>query len=139
QLTLDISGGPAAILNLTGSGYSDASFTIADEGSAIVGALCFCAGTRIQTPDGEVPVECLKPGDAVLTASGATRLVVWIGAGKVLATRGRRSAATPVIVHRGALADNVPHLDLHVTKGHSLLIDGVLIPVEYLVNHRSIE
>jgi hypothetical protein len=56
----------------------------------------------------------------------------------VLATRGRRSAATPVIVRKGALADNVPNRDLHVTKAHSLYIDNVLIPVEFLVNHRTI-
>jgi hypothetical protein len=56
----------------------------------------------------------------------------------VLATRGRRNAATPVIVRKGALADNVPHRDLRVTKGHSLCIDDVLIPVEFLVNHCSI-
>jgi hypothetical protein len=43
-----------------------------------------------------------------------------------------------VIVRKGALADNVPTRDLRVTKGHSLLIDDVLIPVEELVNHRSI-
>ena len=43
-----------------------------------------------------------------------------------------------MIVRKGALADNVPHHDLRVTKGHSLYIDGVLIPVEFLVNHRSI-
>jgi hypothetical protein len=41
-------------------------------------------------------------------------------------------------VRKGALADNVPHRDLRVTKGHSLYIDDVLIPVEFLVNHRSI-
>jgi hypothetical protein len=63
---------------------------------------------------------------------------MWIGVGKVLTTRGRRNAATPVIVRKGALADNVPCRDLHVTKGHSLFIDGVLIPAEELVNHRSI-
>jgi hypothetical protein len=56
----------------------------------------------------------------------------------VLATRGQRSAATPVIVRKGALADDVPSRDLHVTKGHSLYIDGVLIPVEFLVNHKTI-
>jgi hypothetical protein len=56
----------------------------------------------------------------------------------VLATRGRRNAATPIIVRKGALGPNVPHQDLRVTKGHSLLLDGVLIPVEFLVNHRSI-
>jgi len=64
---------------------------------------------------------------------------VWIGTGAVLAARGRRSAATPVIVRKGALADNVPHHDLRVSKGHSLYIDDALIPVEFLVNHRSIE
>jgi hypothetical protein len=56
----------------------------------------------------------------------------------VLATRGRRTAATPVIVRKGALADNVPNRDLHVTKAHSLYIDDVLLPVEFLVNHRTI-
>jgi hypothetical protein len=56
----------------------------------------------------------------------------------VLATRGRRGPATPVIVRKGALGPNVPHTDLRVTKGHAFWFDGVLIPVEFLVNHRSI-
>ena len=100
--------------------------------------LCFCRGTLIRTPRGEVPVQDLATGETVLTQSGQVRSVIWIGTGQVLATRGRRSAATPVIVQRNALADNVPHTDLYVTKGHAFLIDGVLIPVEFLVNHRSI-
>lgn len=101
--------------------------------------LCFCAGTRIATPDGTVPVEQLAVGDMVLTASGAIRPIVWIGIGHALTVRGQRGPATPVIVRKGALADNVPHTDLRVTKGHSLFIDNVLIPVELLVNHRSIQ
>ena len=100
--------------------------------------LCFCAGTRLATPRGDVFVERLAAGDTVLTASGAVRRIVWIGVGKVLAARGRRSAATPVIVRKSALAGNVPYHDLRVTKGHALWLDDVLIPVEFLVNHRSI-
>ena len=103
-----------------------------------VAALCFCNGTRIATPSGHTLVERLTVGDEVMSAAGVARRVVWIGVGQVLATRGRRSAATPVIVRRGALADNVPNRDLRVTKGHALYLDGVLIPVEFLVNHRSI-
>ena len=61
-----------------------------------------------------------------------------MGAGRVLATRGRRSMATPVIVRKGAIAPNTPHSDLRVTRAHSLYLDGALIPVEFLVNHRSI-
>ncbi len=43
-----------------------------------------------------------------------------------------------MIVRRGALADEVPRRDLYLTHGHALYRDGVLIPVEHLVNHRSI-
>ncbi len=107
-------------------------YTLSDTG------VCFLAGTQIATPSGEVPVERLAGGDIVLTSRGNVRPIVWIGAGRVLATPGRRSAATPVTVRKGALADNVPTRDLHVTKGHSLLLDDALIPVEELVNHRSI-
>ena len=103
------------------------------------GPPCFAAGTRIATPTGQVKVQDLAVGDRVMTLRGVARPIVWIGAGTVLATRGRRTAATPVIVHKGALADNVPNRDLRVTKGHSLYIDEVLIPVEELINHRSIE
>jgi hypothetical protein len=100
--------------------------------------VCFLRGTQIATPRGERAIEQLMPGDMAITAGGAARRIVWIGKGNVLATRGRRTAATPVIVRKGALSDNVPNRDLHVTKAHSLYIDDVLIPVEFLVNHRTI-
>jgi hypothetical protein len=99
---------------------------------------CFVAGTHIATPSGEVAVESLTVGDEVLTQSGEARAITWIGKGEVLATRGQRGAATPVIVRKDAFADNVPNHDLHVTKGHSFYLDGALIPAEFLINHRSI-
>jgi len=100
--------------------------------------LCFVAGTHIRTACGEVPVEQLSAGDKVVTWDGRVRPIIWVGVGRVLATRGQRSAATPVIVRKNALADNVPSRDLRITKAHSLYLDGFLIPVEFLVNHRSI-
>ncbi|HEX3573272.1 MAG TPA: Hint domain-containing protein, partial [Rhodopila sp.] len=103
-----------------------------------VDVICFCPGTLIGTPTGQVQVEKLQPGDTVLTAHNGPRTVKWIGHGKVLASRGKRTAATPVIVRKDALGDNLPTRDLHVTKAHSLYIDDVLIPVEFLVNHKTI-
>jgi len=100
--------------------------------------LCFVSGTCIEGEFGEVPVEELRAGDRVRCLRQGLATIAWIGTGRVLATRGRRNAATPVIVRKGALTDNVPHRDLRVTKGHSLYLDDVLIPVEFLVNHRSI-
>jgi hypothetical protein len=138
SVTLTNAGGTHAIVNL---GAVAGNVTIAS-GSGIDGTeittICFCAGTKIATPDGEVPVQTLKAGDLVLTAHNGPRKVTWVGTGKVLATRGQRGVATPVIVRRGALGDSLPHSDLHVTKAHSLYIDEVLIPVEFLVNHRTI-
>jgi hypothetical protein len=106
--------------------------------SVIFEPLCFCRGTLIRTPSVDVTVENLSAGDMVVTWNGEHRAITWIGVGRVLATWGCRNAATPVIVQKGALADNVPHTDLRVTKGHSFYIDGALIPVEFLINHRSI-
>ena len=147
--TLSINGSVAAgeTINFTGTNavlnlYDPSGFagTILNQGlTNHVNGLCFCAGTRILTPFGERSVEDLAVGDLVQTHRGEPRPIVWIGAGKVLATRGRRNEATPVIVRKGALAKNVPNCDLHVTKGHTLYLDGVLIPVEELVNHRTIE
>jgi autotransporter passenger strand-loop-strand repeat protein len=105
---------------------------------ALTFTVCFCSGALILTDHGEVPVQDLRVGDRAITLSGEARPISWIGNGRVLATRGRRSAATPIIVDKGALADNVPHQELAITKGHSLFLDGVLIPAEFLVNHRSI-
>jgi hypothetical protein len=101
-------------------------------------APCFCSGTRIMTDRGEVAVEDVVVGDRVMTQAGEAKPVTWIGYGRVLIAPGRRSAATPILVCRSALADNVPRRDLRITKGHSLFLDDVLIPAEFLVNHRSI-
>jgi hypothetical protein len=100
---------------------------------------CFPQGTLIRTEAGETPVESLRVGDIVVTASGRKRPLAWIGTGKTLATRGRKGPSTPLIVRKGALAKDVPYRDLCITRGHSLYLDGVLIPVEFLVNHRSIQ
>jgi hypothetical protein len=149
--TIDLKGiDPASVsysagnLSFAGGAFSlalasgNTVHAVASADGAAISALCFCANTRILTREGERRVQDLAIGDLVMTQSGAARSIVWIGAGQVLATRGRRTAATPVIVRKGALAKGVPNRDLHLTKGHSLYLDGALIPVEALVNHRSI-
>jgi hypothetical protein len=134
-LTVSESGGPGLALQFDAP--QAVTYSVG-AGQTDICVPCFLPGTHILTDRGEVLVEKLVVGDSVATVSGGTRRLCWIGHGRALATRGRRNAATPAIVRKGALADNVPHLDLHITKGHSLYLDGVLIPVEFLVNHRSI-
>jgi hypothetical protein len=134
-------GGGGSYANPAGTEFADVSGENSGNGMVTITLtselVCYLRGSHILTPTGEVPVERLAVGDAVVTRNGIKRLI-WIGTGHARVVRGQRSAATPVIVRKSAIADNVPNRDLRITKGHSLFIDGVLIPAEFLVNHRTI-
>jgi Hint domain len=136
-LTVMSSGTPVASLTMNGD-FATNNFALSSDGNGGTDiTVCFCRGTRILTEMGEVPVEKLAVGDRVRTLSGALKPIVWIGFGLDLITL-RNSLARPIIVRAGALVDGVPRRDLRLTHGHSLYFDGVLVPVEHLVNHRSI-
>jgi hypothetical protein len=100
---------------------------------------CFARGTLIRTAHGDVPVEDLANGALVMTANGALP-VKWVGRQTI-----RRNASAswhpsilPIRVSHFAIDDQTPQRDLYLSQEHSLLIDGVLIPVKHLVNGRSI-
>jgi hypothetical protein len=100
---------------------------------------CFGRGTLIRTAHGEVPVEDLANGAFVMTTNGAMP-IKWVGRQTI-----RRNASAswhprvaPIRVSRFAIDDRTPERDLYLSQEHSLLIDGVLIPVKHLVNGRSI-
>ena len=46
--------------------------------------------------------------------------------------------ALPVRIARSALAPEFPHADLYITAFHSVLIEGVLVPAETLINGTTI-
>ena len=104
-------------------------------------AMCFLKGTKIQTAEGERKVEDLSIGDLLPTMFGGLRPIQWIGRYPIRKsdpTKPWVKDALPVRIARSALAPNVPHSDLYVTRGHSLLIFGVLVPAEVLINGTTI-
>ena len=77
-----------------------------------------CAGTRLATPDGPVPVERLAPGDTLLAADGARLMVRWIGERTIradLLAATDHPAWLPVTIPAGALGDGRPVRALHVS------------------------
>ena len=100
---------------------------------------CFRAGTRIATPEGEICVEALRVGDAVLTIDGAAAPIRWIGARQIDCLRHPYPARVhPVRIAAHAFADNQPRRDLYLSPDHAILSEGVLIPVKHLVNGRNL-
>jgi Ca2+-binding RTX toxin-like protein len=100
---------------------------------------CYCRGTRILTDKGEVQVEDLVTGDNVLTGSGVSRPIKWIGR----RSYGGRFALgnkdiLPVCFKAGSLEENIPQCDLWISPHHAMYLEGVLIEARDLLNGVSV-
>lgn len=99
---------------------------------------CFCAGTRIMTAVGEKPVESLRIGDHVRSASGALVPIVWMGERYIDCSRGKAASKAPIRISANAFALGQPRRDLLLSPDHAIFAEGVLIPIRHLVNGTTV-
>jgi hypothetical protein len=102
---------------------------------------CFLKGTTIRTGSGDTKIEDLAIGDLLPTMFGGLRPIQWIGRYPIKKSDPSKpwvKAVLPIRIARGALGANVPRSVLYVTAFHSILIDGVLVPAEMLINGTTI-
>ncbi len=129
---------------LTFSGHIPGSFSAAVTGAGIVvkDIACFAAGSRLLTPDGDVPVQALAVGDEILTLRGdgdAVGRVIWAGKRRIdLSRHPRPEKVMPVRILAGALAAGLPERDLLLSPDHCLFVDGHLIEAKTLVNGATV-
>ncbi|MCQ0990649.1 Hint domain-containing protein, partial [Jiella marina] len=94
--------------------------------------ICFASGTAIATTHGPVAIDDLKVGDVAVTASGATRDIIWIGR-RTLDCSGENAHMAPVRVKANAFGAGVPERDVLMSPGHPVMVrqNGreVLVPV----------
>jgi Hint domain len=123
----------------TGDYFNFASYGAGGTQITLSTTPCYRRGTRILAERGEVPIESLKIGDRVMTSSGITRPIRWIGRRSYSgdAAWGDREVL-PIRIGAGALGDGLPRRDLWVSPEHALFIEDMLIPASLLVNGASI-
>ena len=125
-------------LNLT---IDDGFTTTLDQTTSVAvnAVACFATGTRILTPSGEIAVEDLAEGDAIVSASGDTVKVTWIGHRRVDCRRHPKPREVwPVRILAGAFGRGLPCRELWLSPDHAVFVDDVLIPIRYLVNGATI-
>ena len=143
---LSIFNGTTLLATLAIAGdYSAATFHVGSDGASgsaitVTGtAPCFAAGSRILTPRGYVAVERLREGDMVVTLSGKRERIQWIGYRHVDCTRHiNRERALPIRIAAHAFGQDRPKRPLLLSPDHSVFVEGVLIPIKFLVNDSTI-
>jgi autotransporter passenger strand-loop-strand repeat protein len=136
-------GGTTITLQFAGD-YTGEFFHFGSDGTSgtlitVDGTPCYCRFTLIETDRGAVPVESLQVGDRLITKSGETRPIRWIGTRRYSAAVAEANRAVlPIQFRAGSLADGIPRRDLFVSPEHAMFLDGVLVPALALVNGVSV-
>jgi antigen 43 len=103
---------------------------------------CFMSGARIRAARGDIAVEMIAPGEAVVVMrDGKPNLepVKWVGHTYMdIARHARPEEAAPIRFRTGAIANDQPERDLVVSPEHCLVIDGLCVPAKLLVNGGSV-
>ncbi|WP_284948154.1 Hint domain-containing protein [Acidisoma cladoniae] len=134
------SNGNATITTSDGSAFTFIDVTSLTQTSAdTFSVACFSRGTRIATSRGEIAVEALTLDDQVLTVDSGPSAIRWIGYRDIDLTRhAAPDHVRPIRVRTGAFGQGRPRRDLMLSPDHAIFVEGVLIPVKYLVNDITI-
>lgn len=128
------------------AGDNDGTLDFADAYAAI----CFAAGTRLETPSGPRKVEDLRPGDLVQTVDQGARPLLWAATRRFTAADLVAAAhQRPVSIQPGALAPGIPSNPLYLSPQHRVLLRSatvrritgkaeVLVPARLLCGHPRI-
>jgi hypothetical protein len=143
SLTVTTNDGSYDFTNVTyASSPTINSFTAVHDTSsgleAITFAICFCKGSLIRTPLGDVPVEKLSIGDIVATWCGDPAPIRWIGRQTVSSRFTDPWRILPVRIKANAFGHQIPSRDLLLSPDHAILVDDVLVQAGALVNGTSI-
>ncbi|SIS90942.1 Hint domain-containing protein [Roseivivax lentus] len=87
------------------------------------GVVCFLRGTMIETPEGPLRIETLRPGDRLVFIDGRQGTLRAIGSRRVAPAALRLHAGLrPFRIRAGAFGANLPACDVTLSRQHRVLI-----------------
>lgn len=105
--------------------------------------VCYVSGTKIACADGVTPVENLRVGDLLRTASGKLVTIRWIGRSDITPEEMLSDPRLrPVRIKAGCLGGKLPESDLLVSRQHRIVFDApqvqqvARVPVALIAAHR---
>ena len=120
-------------ITLVGVPFADLSLTKVQTLHAM-GIPCFVSGCRIDTPDGFVAVEDLRPGHLVRVRDGPPQPVIWAASRRFTAADMQRDPRLlPVEIRAGAFGNPLP---VRLSSQHCVLVpegSGRLVRARHLV------
>lgn len=94
-----------------------------DNVETIIGPICFCDGSMIDTIDGPKAVETLSPGDLVKTKDHGYQPVRWMGFRSIsVDDLNANPKLKPITVRAGSMGASMPEQDLTVSPQHRLML-----------------
>jgi hypothetical protein len=115
---------PGVTYNYTGTNTVPGNSPLLDD---IVGAVCFTAGTSIETSQGPQLIEDVSKGDLIKTQDGLAT-VRWIGSRTYdTMTLSANPKLQPVRIVAGAMGLGLPLRDLLVSRQHRMLVSSKII------------
>lgn len=133
--TLDLTGaGPLSVIYDNGT-TENGRVDFRDNSGNVTGSVrfsgierivpCFTPGTMIATVHGLVRVEQLEIGDQVFTRDHGVQDIRWIGQKTVsAATIEEASFLAPIRIRKGALGNDLPDRDMHLSPNHRVLVSA---------------
>jgi hypothetical protein len=96
-------------------------------GDQVSGVICFTPGTRILTPNGNIPIETLREGDKVQTKDNGAQEIRWIGSRRMSGARlFAMPKLRPIRIRPGAFGIGEPDEEILVSPEHRMLVKGVV-------------
>jgi len=101
----------------------------------------FARGTLINTRQGPVAIEDLRPGDLVVTATNGLQPIRWIGwrhLDPASLPEPERRRNRPVLIKAGAIGTGMPYLDLTLSSCHCVMAGARFLSAGTLVDGETI-